>query len=185
MTTRPGEESLVAFARARLAAGDDAPAVFLELVSGEAAPPDAAIAVCVAAGSSRADAESRLEQFEGLWEIFEPGEEGDAAYLLAVGGYFEPDAVLGEDEQEAVAQLNAVLTTVSGIPSGFAAGYLRDLRTGRLVEAFLRLERLGTIRWADNPRFWAAMCRAGRTFPDGHADLDAARQRCYERVTAS
>ncbi len=138
--------------------------------------------MCVAAGSPRADAQRRLEEFGGLWDLIEADEEADAADLLARHGYFDPDVTLNEDQQEIASRLRAVLGTVEGVPSGYAVTLFNDLRTGRLVKAFLRLESLGSMRWRENRAFWIAMCRAGEAFEDDHANLDAARQRCHECV---
>jgi hypothetical protein len=141
----------------RLATGDDIGKVFLGLLSDGAVPDDAAVAVCVAAGSRRQEAVERLRDFAGLWGGLEPGEEPDGVDLLIAHGYFEADAVLDDQQQAALTYLGAALKAVSGIPSGFAASLFTKLRTGRLVEAFRQLERLGAQRWPDNTCFWSAM----------------------------
>ncbi|WP_027344189.1 hypothetical protein [Hamadaea tsunoensis] len=182
MSASSSDELLEQTARGYLASGAGASDTFVCLVGAGVAPAEAAVAVCVAAGSPRADAERRLEEFDGLWDLMEVGEEADAADVLARHGYFEPDATLSNDQQEIVALLHTVLTTVKGVPSGYAVTLFKDLRTGRLVKAFLQLEWLGGIRWKENREFWIAMCRAGEAFADDDAALDSARQRCLERV---
>src|SRR5262249_46519085 len=93
-------DELELIAREHLASGTAAPDALVKLLLAGVAPNEAAVAVCVAAGSPRAEAERRLEEFAGLWDLIEPGEEADAAELLARFGYFEPDAVLTTDQQE-------------------------------------------------------------------------------------
>ncbi|BCJ50641.1 hypothetical protein Asp14428_21160 [Actinoplanes sp. NBRC 14428] len=150
-----------------LAAGDGVRAVFLSLVRDGVPPDAAATAVCVAAGSRREDAVERLGQFAGLWEELRPGEEADGIDLLIAQGCFEPDADLDDRRREARDHLRAALSSVTGIPSGAAASLSNRLRTGRLVDAHLQLERLGGRRWPDNARFWAALRRAGELLGPG------------------
>jgi hypothetical protein len=181
----PSNSELEQAAREQLASGLAAPDVLVRLLAAGVDPTQAAVAVCVAAGSPGAEAERRLVEFDGLWELMEPGEEAEAADLLARQGYFEPDAVLDEQQQEIAARLQLVLTTVGGVPSGFAPTLFKYLRTGHLAKAFIQLEWLGSMRWKDNEDFWTAMCRVGEAFPDEDADLDAARLRCFERLIPS
>jgi hypothetical protein len=161
MPPEPVDPRWVELARRRLTAGNEVHAVLVDLLRDGAAPDAAAIAVCVAAGSSREEAVERLRQFAGLWDVIQPGEEADGVDLLIAHGYFEPDAALDERQQSARAYLRAALSALPAIPSGFAFSLSTRIRTGRLVEAYQKLENLGGRRWPDNARFWAAMRRAG------------------------
>ncbi|MEV6969096.1 hypothetical protein AB0M47_28670 [Hamadaea sp. NPDC051192] len=182
MSASSGDELLEHTAREQLASGVAAPDAFVKLLFAGVGPAEAAVAVCVAAGSPRADAQRRLEAFEGLWDAIEPGEEAEAADVLAVHGYFEPDATLSKDQQEIAARLRVVLTTIEGVPGGYAVTLWKDLRTGRLKNAFLQMESLGSVRWKENKAFWIAMCQAGEAFTDDDVGLGAARRRCRERA---
>jgi hypothetical protein len=176
------DDSLEDLAWLRLVPGTAASEVFVHMLTEGVDPRRAAIAVCVAAGSPRSQAELRLQMVDGIWELVEPGEEDLIAEALDAHGYFEPDAVLTEREHAIVANLNAAWIASGGIPSGYAVGISRDMRTGRLAQAFVRLEALGAVRWTSNTEFWTAMCRAADHMLDNDSAVDAARQRCFERI---
>lgn len=168
--------------RARLAAGSHPVEVFTTMVDDGAAPRQAAVIICIAAGTRRRDAEQRLTAFDDLWEAMHAGDEHDVATLLHMHGYFDPDAVLDDAEVAIATQMYAALDLVDGVPSGHAISLYRNLRTGRLADAFLQLERLGTSRWATNRHYWAALSRAGDRLPPDRDDVAAAQQRCRERL---
>ncbi|BEL04576.1 hypothetical protein Q0Z83_027670 [Actinoplanes sichuanensis] len=155
-------------ARQQLAWGDGVRAAYLALVRDGAGPEAAATAVCVAAGSTAAEAIDRLREFEGLWDALEPGDEDIGADLLMMYGYFEPDATLDDRQQAALVHLHAALGSVPGLPSGSALALSIRLRTGRLAEAHRLLERLGGVRWPDDIAFWAALRRAGEILHPGN-----------------
>jgi hypothetical protein len=161
MSAESVDPAWVGSTRRRLAAGDGIPAVVLGLLGDGGTPDEAAIAVCVAAGSTHEEAVERLRQFTGLWDDLEPGEEADGVDLLVEFGYFVPDAVLDEQQQEAVASMRAALATVPGWPSGSAFSLSTRLRTGHLAQAFAEMEHVGVRRWPDHTPFWDAMRRAG------------------------
>jgi hypothetical protein len=171
---------LVESARRRLGSGADVRTVLLEILADGAAPYDATIAVCVAAGSTPEQAQDRYKPFEGLWDFLEPGEEADGADTLVALRYFEPDAVLNGQERESAALLGAALATLPGYPAGFGLTFHHDLRTGQLAKAFLLAEMVGAGRWKDNGPFWAAMSRAGETLAGTHDEVMAAYRRCRE-----
>ncbi|MEU8816644.1 hypothetical protein [Actinoplanes sp. NPDC048796] len=171
MLPEPDDARWVESAGRGLAEGDGVRATFLHLLRDGADPDAAAIAVCVAAGSRREEAVDRLRQFAGLWDAFPPEREADGVDLLVLLGYFEPDAVLDDRHQAALAHLRAALRSVVGIPSGSAATLSIHLRTGRLVDAYRQLEHLGDRRWPGNAQFWAAMRQAGQIIePDAPSE---------------
>jgi hypothetical protein len=90
--------------------------------------------------------------------------------------------VLDDAELAIVTQMHAALGLVDGVPSGIAISPFRNLRTGRLAEAFLQLERLGASRWAADRDYWVALSRAGDRFAPGRDDVAAAQRRCRERT---
>ncbi|WP_433796524.1 hypothetical protein [Actinoplanes sp. CA-252034] len=163
MPAEPVDAPWAESAARRLADGDDVRAAFLGLLRDGASPAVAAVAVCVAAGSTHEEAVDRLQQFTSLWEVIQPGEEALGVDLMISHGYFEADVALDARQQAALVHLQAALRSVPGVPSGPAIGLGTRLRTGRLVEAHRQLERLGHVRWPGNTRFWAAMGRAGET----------------------
>ena len=169
----------------RLAAGDSARDVLVGLLRNGVDPDTAAVAVCVAAGSTHVEAVRRLREFDGLWDMLEAGEEDIAADLLHSHRYFEPDAALDSHQQTTLANLQAVLKTIPGVPSGYAVTLYNQLRAGHLTEAFLSLERVDGQRWADNAHFWTAMHRAGQTLTPDRDDVTQAQMRCQERVARS
>ncbi|MEU4164641.1 hypothetical protein [Actinoplanes sp. NPDC026670] len=130
---------------------------FLALVAAGTDPAEAAVSACVAAGSSHAEAVRRLREFDGMWTELEPAE---IAMVLETLHYFEPDAVLGEQDQAAVTSMRAAIKATPGIPSGAAQTLFTYFRTGRVTDAFDLLEGMGRSRWADNAAFWAAMDEA-------------------------
>jgi hypothetical protein len=168
-----------------MAAGGSLREVFVGLLADGVEPGEAAVAVCVAAGSTRQEALRRLGALEGLWELVEAGEEGDAIDVLIGQGYFEPDAVLDQRQQVILAHLQAALQASGGVASGMAVGLATDLRTGRLAEAFLRMEHLPPRPGTDSARFWAAMCHAGEMLAVGHGEVQEALGRCRQNATAS
>jgi hypothetical protein len=177
------EGTLVARARTQLAADVTPAEVFLGFVLDDVEYPQAAIAVCVAAGASKAEAHERLQDFGGLWDELQPGDEADAAEVLQTLGYFEPNAVLNPREQVVASALRDAIGAFGGIPSGYAAGLWRQLRTGRLATVFVGLEKLGGGRPSDERAFWASM-RAAADLLDtdqGEDGLREAIRRCRER----
>lgn len=185
MSTESAFHQWVGHVGQRLAAGDSARDVFLGLLRSGADANAAAVAVCVTAGSTYMEAVERLRDFNGLWDALEPGEEDVAADLLDGHGYFEPDATLDDHQQATLANLQAALRTVRGVPSGYAVKLHTQLRTGHLPEAFLHMERLGGQRWADNTHFWTAMHQAGQTLALDRDDVVQAQARCRERAANS
>ncbi|MEV7618304.1 hypothetical protein [Streptomyces sp. NPDC089799] len=89
-----GEDALVLEAREMLAAGQSKEEVFAELAARTGDWDACALALCLALGVSRPDAEARIHETRPLFDEFEAGEEDIVAMLLACGHVFvvEPSA---------------------------------------------------------------------------------------------
>ncbi|MCX5403705.1 hypothetical protein OHA37_07385 [Streptomyces sp. NBC_00335] len=80
-----GGDALVLEARAMLAAGQGEEEVFAELAARTGDWDACALALCLALGVPRPDAEARIHEERPLFDEFEAGEEDIVAMLLACG----------------------------------------------------------------------------------------------------
>jgi hypothetical protein len=177
---------MVAFATARLLDGGRPEHAFTDLVALGTDRRQAAIAVCVAAGTPWEVAENRMAGFDGVWASLASGSAGAAGSLLELYGYFDADVAL-DDEQNTIASfLREAMAAVEYLPSGYANQMYRLLRTGQLREAFLSLEEMGGLRWQENRPFWNGLRQAAARLDSAHqldSEVSAARRRC-ERLAS-
>ncbi|MGW8326433.1 hypothetical protein ACWGLE_00850 [Streptomyces sp. NPDC055897] len=89
-----GGDALVLEAREMLAAGRGEEEVFAELAARTGDWDACTLALCLALGVSRPDAEARIHEARSLFDEFEAGVEDIAAMLLACGHVFVVDQVL-------------------------------------------------------------------------------------------
>ncbi|MFD8886827.1 hypothetical protein ACFV0H_30635 [Streptomyces erythrochromogenes] len=158
MSHGEGEDNLVLEAREMLATGRDEEEVFAELAARTSDWGASALAVCLALGVHRTDAEARIREARPLFDEFEVGEEDLVAMLLACGHVFVVDRVLdGRGER-----IRDLLWTAACARGGFPGSMIPWFRTGELTKIFLLFAQ---TRFRDGqgspPEFWAAMVTAG------------------------
>ncbi|MFD6277810.1 hypothetical protein ACFWFI_19900 [Streptomyces sp. NPDC060209] len=179
------EDALVLEAQKMLATGQSEEVVFAELAARTAEWGVCVLAVCLALGVSRADAEVRLREVEPLFAEFAVGEEADLAFLLTFGHVFIVDRVLDEREEH----VHDLLGTAAGARGGYPGGLLGWFRAGELTKIFLYFAR---TRFRDGrgspPDFWAAMTTAGELLaskdgPD-RAEVMAGLELCRTQAAA-
>ncbi len=172
---------MIAFATARLLDGRRPEQAFGDLVGLGVDRRQAAIAVCVAAGTPLDAAEARMAGFDGVWAGLAGGSAEAAGSLLELYGFFDVDVVLDDEQSTIASLLRQAMATVEYLPSGYANQMYRLLRTGGLREAFLSLEEMGGLRWQENRAFWDAMKQAAARLDSAHrldSEMAAARRRC-------
>ena len=175
---------LLAFATGRLAAGRRPEQAFLDVVGLGADRRLAAIVVCAAAGTQWAQAQSRMVAFDDVWASLGSGSAETAGSLLELYGFFDVEVALDGDQAESAAFLRQAMSAVTYLPSGYANGLYRMLRTGRLRDALLSLEEMGAKRWADNREFWVGLTEAATRLVSAailDTEVAAARRRCESR----
>jgi hypothetical protein len=158
---------MVAFAFARMADGRSPGEAYRDLVATGTDRRRAAIAVCVAGGTSLGEAEQRMLAYDDIWPLLEDGDDAAAADLLELHGYFDLELELDDRQNASASLLRQALSEAGNVPSGYFIGLGRMLRTGRLREAYESLHGYGRQRWPDNERFWALMERAARSLDGG------------------
>lgn len=156
----PEHQVMVAFAFAQIADGRSPGEAYRELAATGTDRRRAAIAVCVAGGTDLAEAEQRMLAYDDIWPLLEDGDDAAAGDLLELHGYFDREVVLDEAQNATVSLLQQALAHAGPVPSGYAIGVGRLLRTGRLQEAVEVLRSTGRERWPDNGPFWALLDRA-------------------------
>ncbi|MFC8430460.1 hypothetical protein [Streptomyces sp. NPDC057253] len=186
MSHREDEGALVLEAREMLAAGRSDEEVFAELAARTGDWGVCVLAVCVALGVPRTDAEARLREVEPLFSDFAAGEEEYVAFVFRFGRVFIVDRVLEEHEE----RIRDLLATAAGARGGCPAGPLTWFRTGELTKLFLYFAK---TRFRDGrgspPEFWAAMTAAGELLaeqdrPD-HEEVSAGLERCRMKATTA
>lgn len=153
-----------------------------------------ALAVCVAVGIPRAEADQRLGSRDlADWNV--DGDEqmsrGDCvsslADFLAAVGTFDLPVELSGDQRRIADLLAAAITEIGAIRSGHALSYHLAVRRGRLDEALVMLscpERMG--REVDTKTYWGRLVEAAEMFgSDGDAEYVEAVQRCRDRFARS
>jgi hypothetical protein len=176
---------MVAFAKGRLLDGRRPEHAFGDLVALGTDRRQAAIAVCVAAGTTWEQAEARMAGFDGMWASLAHGSAEVAGGLLELYGYFDQDVVLDDQQNATASFLQQAMAAVEFLPSGYANQMHRLLRTGQLREAFLSLEEMGDLRWQENHAFWHRMRQAAAGLDAAYPldnEVAAARWRCDRRV---
>lgn len=116
MKAGEGEDALVLAARERLAAGQDEEEVVAQLAARTGEWHACVLAVCLAVGVPRTDAEARLRHVERCFAEFEPGEEELLSSLLVMGDTFIVDAVLDEHDEHIRGLLETAHAAYAGFP---------------------------------------------------------------------
>ncbi|MEU9377843.1 hypothetical protein AB0D94_29350 [Streptomyces sp. NPDC048255] len=185
MSHGEGEGNLVLDARDMLAAGRDEEEVFAALASRTNDWGASALAVCLALGVPRTDAEARIREARPLFEEFMVGEEDLVASVLAFGHVFVVDRVLDAHHE----RIRDLLGTAACARGGFHGGLLAWFRSGELTKIFLFFAK---TRFRDGrgspPEFWAAMVTAGELLatedgPD-QAEVAAGLEHCRAQATS-
>ncbi|MER5741005.1 hypothetical protein ABT117_35800 [Streptomyces sp. NPDC002262] len=185
MGTGEDQDALVLEAREMLAAGRSDEEVFAELATRTGNRGVCVVAVCLALGVPRPDAEARLREAEPLFPDFAIGEEEDLAFVLGFGNVFTVDRVLEEHEE----RIRDFLRTAAGARGGSPGSLFTWFRTGELTKVFLYFAE---TRFRDGrgspPEFWAAMTAAGELLagqdgPD-RAKVTAGLERCRTQAAA-
>ncbi|MFK0049873.1 hypothetical protein ACIQU4_38355 [Streptomyces sp. NPDC090741] len=168
-----------------LATGQGEEAVFAELAARTGEWGACALALCLALGVPRPDAEVRIREVRLLFDEFEVGEEDLVAMFLACGHVFVVDRVLdGRGER-----IRDLLWTAACARGGFPGGMIPWFRTGELTKIFLLFAQ---TRFRDGrgspPEFWAAMVAAGELLatedgPD-QAEVTAGLEHSRAQATA-
>ncbi|MFE6183960.1 hypothetical protein ACFQ6U_05940 [Streptomyces sp. NPDC056465] len=185
MGHRESEGMLVLEAKKMLAAGHSDEEVFAELAARTGTRGVCLLAVCLALGVPRTDAEARLREVEPLFADFAVGEEEDLAFFLTFGHIFIVDRVLDEHEE----RIRDLLGTAAGAHGGYPGGLLGWFRTGELTKIFLYFSKTRFRDGRGSPHdFWAAMNAAGELLAGQdrteHEEVAAALQRCRTQAAA-
>ncbi|MGO4456807.1 hypothetical protein AB4039_05685 [Streptomyces sp. M-16] len=181
-----GEDELVLEALEMLATGRDDEEVFADLAARTGDWGASALAVCLALGVPRTDAEARIREARPLFEEFVVGEEDLVASVLAFGHVFVVDRVLDAHGE----RIRDLLGTAAGARGGYPGGLLAWFRSGELTKIFLFFAktRFRNGRGSSPPEFWAAMVTAGELLatedgPD-QAEVTAGLEHCRAQATA-
>ncbi|MYX37026.1 MULTISPECIES: hypothetical protein [unclassified Streptomyces] len=179
------EEALVLEAQEMLATGQSEEEVFAKLAARTGQWGVCVLAVCLALGVSRTDAESRLREIETLFDEFAVGEEELVASVLTIGQVFIVDRVVDKHDEH----IRNLLETAASARGGFPGGLLGWFRTGELTKIFLYFAK---TRFRDGrgspPDFWVAVTTAGELLaskdsPD-QAEVKAGLERCRTQAAA-
>ncbi|MFF2013872.1 hypothetical protein ACFVWY_33075 [Streptomyces sp. NPDC058195] len=180
-----GEGALVLEAREMLGAGQREQAVFAELAARTGEWGVCALAVCLALGVPRTDAENRLREVEPLFAEFARGEEEILASLLHFGHMFIVNRVLDEYDEHIRGLLGSAASARGGCPGSLLGWF----RTGELTKIFLYFARTRFPDERGSPHaFWAAMTTAGELLAGKggphQAEVLAGLERCRTQAAA-
>ncbi|AXG79244.1 hypothetical protein [Streptomyces paludis] len=182
---------LVGEARTTLGAGATAVEVFAVLAERTADWHATALAVCLALGIPATEAERRLdEEFAGLCEEFQPGEETECAGVLEMTGLFDVPRTLDPQDEEVKRLLQTAIGALGKLRSGHAFSLSRQFRTGQLTRAFLSLARVGPRPGHSSASdYWAALVAAGELLQSGDredlASVEKALEDCRQHTAQS
>jgi hypothetical protein len=171
----------VRLAATRIAARTAPHVVFAELAGAGREPSLVALAVCIASGIRREEAEERLAPWTIWWREVDPEDHVMVGQLLDDVGIFDVHRRLTEREQLVADLLRKAISSVAAWPSGYAWGLSRLLRTGRLDEGFCLL----TERAPDGAPnvYWRHLCEAGELLATGGGDIAPALGLCRRRAS--
>ena len=172
---------LLTYALAQLGDGRRPEQAFADLVALGIDRRTAAVAVCAACGTPWEAAQARMTGLDDLWASLADGPAQTAGSLLELYGFFDREVELSPEQTVIAGALNTAMAQAEYVPHGFANQVRRQLRTGRLREAFLALEELGARQWPDNGPFWSALVTAAAGLDRAElldAEVSAARRRC-------
>ena len=156
------EQALLRRAHESLHAGVLPEAVFAELAADARDVRSVAIAVCVAAGTSRADAEQRwAAEGEPLFVELLDGDEEGLGVFLEMAGFFDFHRPLDEREQQIRSLLGQAFDARGGWKSGAGHHLIRKLQTGRLTDALASMAAHAPDPGAPSPSaYWAHLLAA-------------------------
>ncbi|MCY0946518.1 hypothetical protein [Streptomyces antarcticus] len=183
MSHGEGEGALVLAAQEMLAGGQSDEEVFADLAARTGKWGDCVLAVCLALGVPKTDAEARLREVEPLFADFAVGEEENLAFVL--GHVFIMDRVLDEYDEH----IRDLLGTAAGARGSYPGSLLAWFRTGELTKIFLYFAKTQFRgKRGSPPDFWAAMTAAGELLasqddPD-HEEVTAGLARCRAQAAA-
>ncbi|MEU3408861.1 hypothetical protein ABZ766_33630 [Streptomyces sp. NPDC006670] len=185
MSHGEGEGALVLTAQEMLAGGQSDEEVFADLAARTGKWGVCVLAVCLALGVPRVDAEARLREVEPLFADFAVGEEEDLAFVLRFGHVFIVDRVLDEHEEH----IRDLLEAAAGARGGYPGSLLGWFRTGELTKLFLYFTKTQFRDQRGSPAdFWGAMTVAGELLArqDGpnHEEVIAGLTRCRAQAAA-
>jgi hypothetical protein len=175
-----------------LLAGARPDAVFATLAEDTHDYRGAALAVCTAAGIPRAQAQQRwIADGAELVPQVQPGDAAELGFFLELAGFFDVHRQLDEREQHIRHLLDQAVdrafATLGGLPSGYAHGLSRKLRTGRLAEAFVSMATFGARQRHPMPAaYWTHLLAAADLLAISDDDqfescVVACRQRLEQR----
>lgn len=130
------QRTLLQSAQGRLRDGVSPRTAFAKLAANAGDLHAVAIAVCMAAGTSRADAEKRwATDGELLLLEVQDGEEALLGQFLEMAGFFDYHRPLDEREQQIRHLLGQAFNAHGGWKSGLGNGLIRKLQTGQFIDA--------------------------------------------------
>jgi hypothetical protein len=156
------QQALLLRAQERLHVGASTDAVFAELAVNTRDLRSVAITVCVAAGTSRADAEKRwAADGEPLLTEVLDGEEAFLGTFLEMAGFFDFHRPLDEREQQIHHLLCQAFNAHGGWPSGLGHQLIRKLGTGRFIDALASMAAHSPRGGAPSPStYWTHLLAA-------------------------
>ncbi|MFE9792347.1 hypothetical protein ACFYRL_11450 [Streptomyces goshikiensis] len=185
MSHGEGDEELVLTARAMLAVGRSAEEVFVALAARSSDWGASALAVCLALGIPRTDAEARIREVRPLFEEFTVGEDDLVASVLAFVDVFVVDRVLDAHQE----RIRDLLGTAAGARGGYPGSLLACFRSGELTKIFLYFAKTRFRNGrGSTPDFWAAMIAAGELLATGdgpdQAGVTAGLEHCRAQASS-
>jgi hypothetical protein len=175
------QQALMRRARESLDNGVSPDAVFADLAVDARDLRAVAIAVCMAAGTPRADAEGRWDyDIEQLRAELHDGDEAAFGDILEMTGFFDFHRPLDEREQHVRAELRQAMATALPLPSGYAHLLGRMLQTGRLTSAFIKMT---TLPLTDATAYWAHLLAAADLLTGSEDDqFESCVNLCRQRL---
>lgn len=156
------QQALLRRARESLHVGASPETAFAELAVATSNLRVAAIAVCVAAGTPRADAEKRwATDGEPLVAEIRDGEGALLGEILEMAGFFDFHRTLDEHELQIRHELDQAFAAAGRWRSGVAHSLIRQLETGRFVDALASMTAHGPRRGVPTPStYWTHLLAA-------------------------
>lgn len=107
--------------------------------------------------------------------------------VLEAAGTFDLHVELSADQRRVVDHFSAALREITPIGAGHAHGHFRNISTGRLHRALVRLSRPERLsRRVSTATYWQHLVKAAELLgDDGDAEYVDAVRRCRDRVAPS
>lgn len=182
------QQALLRRAQESLHAGATNDAVFAELAVTTRDVRAVAIAVCVAAGTSRAEAEKRwADDGEPLLTELLNGDEESLGTFLEMVGFFDFHRPFDDREQQIHQLLGQAFNAHGGWPSGVAHGLNRHLQTGRFIDVLAAMAARAPRPRAPSPStYWAHLLAAANMLADSDdGRVEAVSQLCRQHLDQS